>query len=151
MPSFHGKRASSHAEQHQSTSRPHIVHIQTAFARRRAKREGVTEIVSNDFIRLTAVDRAWISSSVSGFTKTIFSHRTSFATDTFEMNSKLHRIEEFAFEGSGLRPIQVLISIECVSKLCFFSCSSQTSVTLKRNSQLHRIDEGACLWSGLQE
>jgi hypothetical protein len=58
-----------------------------------------------------------------------FSKCNSLTSVTFESNSKLQRIEESAFVGSGLRPIHVPASVEVLCKLCFYCCTSLTSIT----------------------
>jgi hypothetical protein len=75
----------------------------------------------------------------------------SLTSVTFELNSKLQRIEEYAFIESGLRIIQVPASVEVLCKCCFAYCESLTSVTFASNSQLQRIEEFAFQYSGLTD
>jgi hypothetical protein len=59
------------------------------------------------------------------------------------MNSKLNRIEKYAFAESGLTSIQVPASVEVLCEKCFFKCNSLPSVTFEEDSKLHRIEEYA--------
>jgi hypothetical protein len=55
----------------------------------------------------------------------------------------LQRIEESAFEQSGLSIIHIPAAVEVLCKCCFLSCTSLTSVTFESNSKLQRIEESA--------
>jgi hypothetical protein len=144
-----GMIAFSHAEKHKWTSPGTTIQILITFSRRISVHEGVIGIISPDFFRSAVANRAWISSSISLFTETYFSQCKSLTSVTFESNSKLHRIEESAFAGSGLLTIQIPASVEVVRKSCFAKCSSFISVTFESNSKLQRIDESAFQESGL--
>jgi hypothetical protein len=74
----------------------------------------------------------------------------SLTSVTFELNSKLHQIEEHAFDWSGLTTIQIPASVEVLCKSCFSNCWSLTSVTFELNSKLRRIEESAFAESGLR-
>jgi hypothetical protein len=56
---------------------------------------------------------------------------------------KLRRIDECAFQLSGLTTIHVPASVEVLCKSCFSSCESLTSVAFESNSKLQRIAESA--------
>jgi hypothetical protein len=78
-------------------------------------------------------------------------YKCTFLTSvTFESSSKLQRIEEGAFAGSGLKTIQITASVEVLCKCCFSKCTSLTSVTFESNSKLQRIEERAFEQSGLK-
>jgi hypothetical protein len=68
---------------------------------------------------------------------------------TFEPDSRLQRIDEYAFAGSGLTAIIIPSSVELLCKECFSYCHSLTLVTFDMDSKLRRIDEYAFAWSGL--
>jgi hypothetical protein len=51
-----------------------------------------------------------------------FSYCDFLTSIAFESDSKLHRIEDFAFRSSGLRTIQSPLSVEVLCKLCFSDC-----------------------------
>jgi hypothetical protein len=90
-----------------------------------------------------------IESRIEILCESCFSNCRSLTSVTFESNSKLQRIEEYAFADSGLTTIQVPASVEVLCKKCFNCCISLTSVTFESNSKLQRIEESAFTRSGL--
>jgi hypothetical protein len=120
-----------------------IPKIVTAFSRRVTLCEGAIEPCMEDFHCPALSARVWISSSISRLTKDCFCNCKSLTSVTFELNSKLQRIEESVFEESGLRTIQIPASVEVLCKSCFCNCKSLTSVTFQSNSKLQRIEEYA--------
>jgi hypothetical protein len=105
-------KASSQAEKHSCASEDNTIKVLTRFFRRISVREGVIQILSQDYFRPEAAQRAWISSSISVADINCFSNCTSLTSVTFESNSKLQRIEESAFEKTGLRTIQIPATVE---------------------------------------
>jgi hypothetical protein len=51
---------------------------------------------------------------------------TSVTLVTFESDSKMHRIDESAFQGSDLHTIESRASVAVVCKSCFSTCRSQS-------------------------
>jgi hypothetical protein len=63
---------------------------------------------------------------------------------TFESNSKLLRIEEYAFSGClSLSAISIPASVGILRAHCFNQCSSLSSVTFEQGSKLSRIETNA--------
>jgi hypothetical protein len=91
-----------------------------------------------------------IPASVEVLCKNSFSNRKSLASITFESNSKLQRIEEYAFAGSDLRTIHIPASVEVLCKNSFSNCNSLASITFELNSKLQRIEKSAFVGSGLK-
>jgi hypothetical protein len=123
--------------------------IRTAFICRITVRKGAIEPLTEDFRCPPLSTRVWISSSISRLTQDCFANRKSLKSLIFELNSKLHRIEESAFLWSRLTTIQVPASVEVLCKSCFSNCQSLTSVTFELNSKLQQIEECAFARSGL--
>jgi hypothetical protein len=61
----------------------------------------------------------------------------------FENESKLVRIEENGFSGSGLTHILIPWSVEVLGMRCFLKCRSLVSIAFEPNSRLVRIEEAA--------
>jgi hypothetical protein len=106
--------------------------------------EGAIEISTPDFLCLTDSSRAWISSSISRFRNRCFFSSTSLIFATFQSNSKLHRIHESAFQWSGLRTMEVPISVKGVSRCCFCQCKS---LRFESNLKCQRIEDYAFVQS----
>jgi hypothetical protein len=68
----------------------------------------------------------------------------------FESDSRLARIEECAFSGSGLKSIDIPSSVVYLGKLSFSECKSLESMTFESDSRLERIEEYAFSGSGLK-
>jgi hypothetical protein len=64
-----------------------------------------------------------------------FSHCKSLASVRFELDSKLHRIEEYTFTERSLITIQVPASVEVLCTFCF----GDSSVTFGRGSKLCEV------------
>jgi hypothetical protein len=69
---------------------------------------------------------------------------------TFENGSRLERIEESAFCGTGLKSILIPSSVVTLGKGSFCRCKSLESVTFENGSRLERIEESAFRQSGLK-
>jgi hypothetical protein len=69
---------------------------------------------------------------------------------TFESGSRLERIEEHAFSGSGLKSILIPSSVVVLGKESFRECKSLESVTFESGSRLERIEEFAFHGTGLR-
>jgi hypothetical protein len=71
----------------------------------------------------------------------------SLTSVTFKSNSKLQRIEQYAFAKSGLTTIQVPASVEVLCKYCFYNCQSLTSITFESHSKLREVAADCFKWS----
>jgi hypothetical protein len=60
---------------------------------------------------------------------------------TFESGSRLERIEEYAFHGSGLKSIDIPSSVVVLGKQSFSRCNALESVTFESGSRLERINK----------
>jgi hypothetical protein len=69
----------------------------------------------------------------------------------FESGSRLERIEEGAFSGSGLTSIVIPSSVVVLGRYTFYRCKSLESVTFQSGSRLERIEGCAFKESGLKE
>jgi predicted DsbA family dithiol-disulfide isomerase len=85
---------------------------------------------------LTAIH---IPASVEVLCNHCFWNCNSLASVTFELDSKLQRIEESAFEESGLTAIHIPAFVEVLCKQCFSKCNSLASVTFESDSKLHEV------------
>jgi hypothetical protein len=132
-----------HPEQQHCSSESNKIKVITDFWRQVWVHEGLIEIFRHDSSCPVWTQRVWISSSSSRFARLYFPNCRSLMSVTFESNSKLQRIDESAFQGSGLKTIDVPASVEVVCKSCFSECKSLTLVTFESNSKLQRIDESA--------
>jgi hypothetical protein len=62
---------------------------------------------------------------------------------TFENGSRLERIEECAFQESGLKSIEIPSSVVVLGKSSFYQCNSLVSLTFESGSRLEPIEECA--------
>jgi hypothetical protein len=127
--------ASPHPEQKHCAFESNTIKARTGFWYKRWVRRGVTDVLRHDSFCSASIQRARISSSILRFARTCFSNCRSLTSVTFESNSKLHRIEEFAFQGSDLKTIVIPTSIEVVCKYCFSNYESLTSVICESDSK----------------
>jgi hypothetical protein len=111
--------------------------------------EEITEICNQDCFCPAFARRKWILLSISAWRQTCFWYCKSLASVTFELDSKVHRIEAFAFQKSGLTWIIVPKSVEVLCRRCFYNCRSLTSVTFESDSKLQRMEESAFAGSDL--
>jgi hypothetical protein len=88
--------------------------------------------------------------SIKSLCKSCFQSCTSVESILFENESKLIRIEQFAFYRSGLKSIVIPSSVEVFSKLCFGFCKSLQSIIFENDSKLIQIEELAFCCSGLE-
>jgi hypothetical protein len=110
----------------------------------------IEDITGRSVVRYFGISSAVvIESRIEVLCERCFFSCESLTSVTFQSNSKLQRIEEFAFQWSGLTTIEVPASVEVLCKSCFSSCKSLTSVTFEMNSKLQRIEEWAFAESGL--
>jgi hypothetical protein len=93
--------------------------------------------------------RVVIESSVVIICEGCFSECVLVQSVIFDYDSKLSRIEEFAFAWSGLISIHLPSSVEVLCEYCFCFCKSLTSVTFDCDSTLSRIEERTFAWSSL--
>jgi hypothetical protein len=84
-----------------------------------------------------------IPSSVFVLGKESFRECKSLESVIFESGSRLDRIQEFAFSGSGLKSILIPSSVFVLGKGSFLGCSSLESVIFESGSRLDRIKECA--------
>jgi hypothetical protein len=67
----------------------------------------------------------------------------------FETGSRLERIKDSAFSGSGLKSIVIPSSVLVLGIESFRDCSSLESVSFETGSRLERIEKWAFARSGL--
>jgi predicted DsbA family dithiol-disulfide isomerase len=77
-----------------------------------------------------------IPSSVEMICEECFRDCRSLTSVTFEVNSKLSRLERYAFCESGLMSIHIPSSVEVICEGCFSECTSLKSVTFEVDSKL---------------
>jgi broad-specificity NMP kinase len=94
-------------------------------------------------------ERVVIESSVVVICEGCFSGCALVKSVTFDCDSKLSRIEKWAFAGSGLISIHLPSSVEVLCESCFSWCTSLTSVTFDCDSKLSRIEKWAFRGSAL--
>jgi hypothetical protein len=82
--------------------------------------------------------------------KMSFSQRQALESVLSESGSRLERIEECAFHGSGLRSIIIPSSVVVLGKRSFLECRSLESVIFESGSRLECIEECAFKKSGLK-
>jgi hypothetical protein len=68
----------------------------------------------------------------------------------FENGSRLERIEESAFQGSGLKSILIPSSVVVLGKESFWGCNCLEFLTFKSGSRLERIEESTFRGSRLK-
>jgi hypothetical protein len=90
-----------------------------------------------------------IPSSIVVLGKKSFYEFESLESVTFESGSRLERIEESAFRGSGLKSILIPSSVVVLGKESFVWCKSLESVTFESGSRLERIDQSMFERSGV--
>jgi hypothetical protein len=91
-----------------------------------------------------------IPSSVVVLGEGSFSGHKSLESVTFESGSRLERIEERAFCGSGLRSILIPSSVVFLGLQSLSECKSLESVIFESGSRLERIEERAFSGSALE-
>jgi hypothetical protein len=84
-----------------------------------------------------------IPGSVVDLGKLSFHDCKSLESVTFEDGSRLERIDDFAFSGSGLKSIVIPSSVVVLGRLSFFGCKSLESVTFSDDSRMERINQKA--------
>jgi hypothetical protein len=95
------------------------------------------------YIYLGACRSVVLPSWVVVLGKESFSGRPSLESVAFERGSRLERIEELAFCGSGLLRIVIPSSVVVLGRSSFSLCKSLDSVMLEDGSRLERIEETA--------
>jgi hypothetical protein len=91
-----------------------------------------------------------IPSSVVVLGKASFCECKFLESVVFESGSRLERIEEFAFEWTGLRSIVIPSSVIVLAECSFFLCKWLESVVFETGSRLERIEDWAFHKSGLK-
>jgi hypothetical protein len=84
-----------------------------------------------------------IPSSVEILGGWCFSECRLLSSVTFESGSKLSRIEQQAFNQTGLIEIILPSSVEILGARCFSECVSLSSVTFERGSRLREVGQDA--------
>jgi hypothetical protein len=69
---------------------------------------------------------------------------------SFELESRLARIESSAFSGSPLQSIIIPRTVEILCSECFSSCKCLSSISFESESRLTRIESSAFSFSSLQ-
>jgi hypothetical protein len=82
-----------------------------------------------------------IPSSVVILGKTSFGECKSLESVTFESGSRLERIDDMAFSGSGLKSIEIPSSVVILGKESFSHCGSLETVTFETGSRLEWINK----------
>jgi hypothetical protein len=82
--------------------------------------------------------------------KSSFSCCMSLESVVFESGSRLERIEESAFQRSGLKSIVIPSSVVFLGNSSFCDCESVESVIFENGSRLERIEESTLQRSGLR-
>jgi hypothetical protein len=72
-----------------------------------------------------------------------FSNCRSLSSISFEPNSRLTRIESFAFSFSSLQSIVIPSTIQILGSKCFSNCRSLSSISFESNSRLTGIESMA--------
>jgi hypothetical protein len=91
-----------------------------------------------------------VDSSIEVICESCFDSCKSLASVTFDGNSRLSRLENWAFGWSGLQSIHLPGSLEVICESCFSSCKSLASVTFDANSRLSWLEKQAFCRTGLQ-
>jgi hypothetical protein len=86
---------------------------------------------------------AWIPRSVFLQALSHFKFDAFFAFISFQSNSRLKRIESYAFSSSLLESIVIIRSGESLCSSCFFSCRSLSSISFESHSGSKRIESSA--------
>jgi hypothetical protein len=91
-----------------------------------------------------------VPSSVVALGKQSFRDCESLESVTFESCSRLERIDESAFQGSGLKSIVIPCSVVVLGGSSFSGCRSLKSVIFESHSRLKQIGQSAFEWSRLK-
>jgi hypothetical protein len=91
-----------------------------------------------------------VPSTVLVLCKSSFASSTALEFVIFASDCHLNRIEQKAFERSGLKSILIPSSVEVIGQQCFVHCKSLTTVAFEVNSKLKRIEEMTFMQSGFQ-
>jgi hypothetical protein len=91
-----------------------------------------------------------IPSSVVVLGKSCFHECKSLESVIFESRSRLERIEEKAFQSSGLKSIVIPSSVVIMGESSFQWCASLESVTFESGARFERVEGSAFSGSGLQ-
>jgi hypothetical protein len=84
--------------------------------------------------------RAWIACSITALSANCLKGCKTIQLLAFESNSRLNRIESFAFSSSSLRSIEIPRNGEILGSSCFSACQSFSSLLCRSNSRLTRIE-----------
>jgi uncharacterized protein YuzB (UPF0349 family) len=93
-----------------------------------------------NFSQLSAIE---IGINIEMLESKCFSSCKSLSSILFESNSRLTRIESFAFSSRSLQSILIPSNVEILGSGCFSYCESLSSITFESNSQLTRIESEA--------
>jgi hypothetical protein len=94
--------------------------------------------------------QAWIPESITVLPPKHFAGFVRFQSISFEINSRLTRIESNAFSNSLLQSIMIPRSVEILGSSCFYWCKSLSSITFESDSRLIGIESFAFSESSLQ-
>jgi hypothetical protein len=84
-----------------------------------------------------------VPASAEVLCKSRFADCESLASMTFDVDSKLQRIDECVCQGSGLTVVHVTRSFEMHSKFCFSGCASPTSMTFEPHAEMISVSQFA--------
>jgi hypothetical protein len=76
-----------------------------------------------------------IPASVAVISGSCFSECKSLTSISFSVDSKLSRLEKYAFSLSGLETIIIPASVEVICDFCFCQCKSLTSISFAAGSR----------------
>jgi uncharacterized Fe-S cluster-containing radical SAM superfamily protein len=119
-----------------------------------------TFVVENDFLidrsnrslirTFSAAQDVTIPTTIEILGLSCFSGCQSLSSISFELDSRLARIDRFAFSDSALKSIVIPCNVEILGQSCFSNCKSLSSLSFESNSRLTRIESNAFSESSLQ-
>jgi hypothetical protein len=99
--------------------------------RRIIVRDGLIDVPTLSAQQSTLIVQAWMPASISLLSVEYFKSLKQFDSISFEGDSRLTRIESFAFSSSSLRSIVILCSTEILGPSCFRECRSLSSISFE--------------------
>jgi hypothetical protein len=120
------------------------------YHRRTIVLDGLIEVLRFSEPPSPSIVRIWIPESVIVINMRYCKNYCGVRSISFEVNSRLRRLEWHAFSSSSLQSIVIPGSVEILGCLCFSGCKSLTSISFECNSRLTRIDSEAFSFSSVQ-
>jgi hypothetical protein len=130
---------------HQSKQTKGQFQMNPFYQRRLSVRNGSIEGVMLMFPKLCPIEsiHVWIPDSIEILEFNLFKNYRKLFSISFECNSRLTRIESYAFYNSSLQSIMIPSTVQILGSSCFSSCKSLSSISFESNSQLTRIESNA--------